>query len=348
MNSRFGKISFGTGLRAGLVFLVLIISLMICSPVCAENLFASSHMGRSMVRDKTAKRAVVISVSLEESIVALDAWDNIISLPHTSFDNALIRGLNLPKKEATTFSNAENFNIESLFRMNPDLVLTWVGNDSLITRLQSFSIPMVTVHPRTMEEITIMLRTIGMALGRKERADELAGVIQRIFADLEYEVPERPVRVLWLGGTPTLVYGKKWLFHDLIQRAGGKDVTGDLSFIPWVAELSMEQIVALDPEVIVIGGWASYEPGDLLADPRWAGIRAVKTRRIHKTPKGRANYSPYAALMALMTAHWCYPDRFPVDFLRKKLDIYHREFYGVGFEEIHPDFFKHVSDWGSS
>ncbi len=333
----------GGGAAFRLIRLLLLL-LLIAGGDCLSA-YCGDHISQPSASELTpstpvgpAHRATLISVSLEESIIALGAWDSIISLPHTSLDNVLVQRLKLPEKEHTTFSNAGNFNFESLFRMNPDLVLTWAGNDQLIARLESLQIPTVTVHPRNLTDIVSMLDRLGKALGREQRARQLAESIDTISRDLSGLSFEKPTRVLWLGGTRTLVYGKKWLFHDLIEKAGGVDVTADLAFDPWVAELSVEQIVAMDPEVIVIGGWAPYGPETLWNDPRWASIQAVKNRRIFKTPAGRANFSPYAALMALMTAHWCHPEHFPTISLRKALDIYHREFYGIDFTELHPDF----------
>jgi iron complex transport system substrate-binding protein len=330
-----------------LLILLLISGRNVVNGLCDKQLpqTANSEI-TSPSSPEPSQRAAVISVSLEESIIALGAWDNIISLPHTSSDNVLVQRLKLPEKDHTTFSNAGNFNFESMFRMNPDLVLTWVGNDALISRLASLHIPTVTVHPHNREEIVSMLGRLGKALGREQRARRLTESIEAISADLAALSPERPTRVLWLGGTRTLVYGKKWLFHDLIQRAGGVDVTADLAFEPWVAELSVEQIVAMNPEVIIIGGWAPYEPEDLWNDPRWASIDAVKTKRVFKTPAGRANFSPYAALMALMAAHWCHPDHFPAVSLLKALNTYHRKFYGIGFADLHPDFARKYLNTG--
>lgn len=287
------------------------------------------------------KRLAVVSINQEETLLALQAWDQVVALPQTSFDNPLVRYLQPPPKPVTTFAEAPSVSLESLAEVNPELVLTWVGNRQLIRRLDSVGWPALSVHPKTFGALNEMVDLLGRALGRTQRAarlradfDELQQRLQKQVSDLR----DAPQRVLWLGTKPTVVYGSKWIFHDIIRAAGGHDVAGELRFHPYTAEVSLEQIIAWRPDVIVIVGAAPYTPRDLLDDPRWAAVPAVRAGRVYQPPARRANLSPYATLMAVMTAHWCYPTRLPAVETLALLDEFHRRYYGVTFQAVHPGF----------
>ena len=309
----------------------------------AQATILRDQLGRHVKVPDSASRAAVVNINLEETILALGAWEQMISLPQSSLENPLVKTLGLHSKMHTSFSDSGNLNMESLLKANPDLVLTWVGNDQLIKQLEELGFPTIAVHLRNFKGLFSMIDILGKAFGREERGKRLADDIHKLLFIISKKTKGiREARVLWLGGTPNLVYGPKWVFHDIIERAGAKDVTGDMVFKPWVAELSTEQIVKLNPDVIIIGGWAPYGKKDLLKDPRLAQLSAVRTDKIFKTPAGRANQSPYAVLMTVMVAHWCYPEQFSAKETVRLLDIYHRKFYGVDFSGVHPEFVKEL------
>jgi iron complex transport system substrate-binding protein len=303
----------------------------------------TDHLGRNVKAPDSASRVAAVNINLEETILALGAWEQMISLPQSSLENPLVKTLGLHSKMHTSFSDSGNLNMESLLKANPDLVLTWVGNDQLIKQLEELRFPTIAVHLRNFKGLFSMIDILGRAFGREERGKQLADDIHKLLSIISKKTKGiRAAKVLWLGGTPNLVYGPKWVFNDIIRSAGAKDVTGDMSFKPWVAELSNEQIVKLDPDVIIIGGWAPYGKEDLLKDPRLAPLSAVRNGKIFKTPAGRANQSPYAVLMTLMVAHWCCPEQFPAKETVHLLDTYHRKFYGLTFSEVHPAFVKEL------
>lgn len=306
-----------------------------------NNSYRGESGGTQILPDSPPVRAAVVTVSLEEVVLALNAWDHIVSLPLTSIDNRLVQTIKPPRKAYTSFSDTGELNFESLLSSHPNVVLTWIGNTQIIARLEQLGFKAITVHARNFDDIDRIVREVGDVLYSHERSELVRKQMQKLLNHIEHTTTgQKPVRVLWLGGTRTLVYGKKWIFHDIIEKAGGVDVTSDMAFEPWVIELSVEQILGMNPDVIIIGGWAPYSPEDILSDSLWAPISAVKNGRVYKTPDKRANFSPYAALMAVMATHWCYPEKISTEDAMQLLDTYHEIFYGTDFRSVHPEFVK--------
>lgn len=309
--------------------------------VAVFKLYDSRHSktGRKQSIIDSPIRAAVVNISLEEVILALNAWDQIVSLPRKSMDNHLVKIIKPPQKAYTSFSETGEINFESLFSSHPNVILTWAGNTQTIKRLRELGLRTLTMHAYDFKDIYTILQMVGDALQKKTRSEIIRKDMQELLQYIESKTSgQRNIKVIWLGGTRTTIYGKKWIFHDIIEKAGAIDVTSNLSFEPLTAELSVEQIINLNPDVIIIGGWAPYSPKDILEDPQWAPVAAVRNSKVYKTPDKRANFSPYAALMAVMVAHWCYPEKITAKETLQLLDTYHTAFYGVSFSEVHPDF----------
>ena len=94
-----------------------------------------------------------------------------------------------------------------------------------------------------------------------------------------------------------------------------------------LVDVSLEQVLAWDPEVIFATDLRFYR--DVWTDERWAGVAAVKTRRVHLAPHlpfGWFDFPPGAN--RLIGLYWAgralYPRGFPDD-LRERA----REFFDL-------------------
>ena len=65
----------------------------------------------------------------------------------------------------------------------------------------------------------------------------------------------------------------------MIETAGGVNVTAGFQSDELWTDVNIEQIIAWNPEVIYIPAYADYTVEDILNDPQWAKISAVKNKR---------------------------------------------------------------------
>lgn len=71
--------------------------------------------------------------------------------------------------------------------------------------------------------------------------------------------------------------------NQLISDAGGTNVGAELEDTYW-ATISYEQLLAWDPDYIVLVPEASYTVEDVCADPQLAGLSAVQNGRVLQMP----------------------------------------------------------------
>ena len=70
---------------------------------------------------------------------------------------------------------------------------------------------------------------------------------------------------------------------DLITLAGGRNVCADQ--VKEHAIVHLESILRWNPEVIVIWHGQRLTPDDIINDPHWRSITAVRERRVHQLPE---------------------------------------------------------------
>ncbi|GAA4494633.1 TroA family protein [Gluconacetobacter tumulicola] len=91
--------------------------------------------------------------------------------------------------------------------------------------------------------------------------------------------------------------------------------------------VSVEQIAAWDPDIIILGGDAGvFDP----AAVQWAGLRAVRAGRIYRNPAGVFPWDRYGIeypLQLLWTAQILYPDRFARVDMKEETIRFYKDFF---------------------
>ena len=126
----------------------------------------------------------------------------------------------------------------------------------------------------------------------------------------------------------TTVDGLNNIVDEWIKLAGGVNaLTAEGNMI----EVTMEDIVKADPEVIIIGSGAAQAVKDLMADSAWSGITAVKNGAVYANPSGVFAWDRYSgeeALQVIWAAKKLNPDKFEdIDMEQVTKDFY-MQFYG--------------------
>jgi iron complex transport system substrate-binding protein len=146
----------------------------------------------------------------------------------------------------------------------------------------------VPLHPNALADVWDDIRRVARALGIAERGEATVEELQGRMCAISRRALSRGERptvacIEWLE--PLMAAGN-WV-PELVEMAGGVNLFGEPGkHSPW---MSWEQLVAADPEVIVVMpcGWdpARTEPEmHWLTDrPEWAQLRAVRSGRVHLT-----------------------------------------------------------------
>ncbi len=179
-----------------------------------------------------------------------------------------------------TFSGVD---VEEIVELEADLVVSageGLTQGAAVEQLRRAEIPVLVVYPTTIEGALDGVRLIGRAIGSADDGDALAESIDGRLDDLAAiaaSAGEKP-RVFYeidvTGGifTPPAdsIYG------EMFRLAGAEPISGDASYA-----ISLEDLVAADPEVILLGDAAYGVTAEAVAArPGWGGMAAVEQGRI--------------------------------------------------------------------
>lgn len=179
---------------------------------------------------------------------------------------------------------------EKIVELQPDLVIVadWKEKE-FVQSLRDAKVPVFEFHsPNDFAELRRAIAQIAALVGEPDRGRALLDRIdKRLAAVAERAAPSPDPRPSVLSysfeGT---TYGKGTSFDALVTQAGLVNAASQAGLQGW-PQLSKEQVVALDPDLIVLPSWSwdgKQDPHQFLeaflSDPAFAGLTAVKTHRV--------------------------------------------------------------------
>jgi iron complex transport system substrate-binding protein len=231
--------------------------------------------------------------------------------------------------------------VERILELGIDLVFYWAFPQQ-IEKMSAAGIPVVCLLsgsklPTSLEEYIKEykkeIRLYGEVLGDKPR--EIADAyctyydkrIRKVLSiTSKIPVSQRP-KVYYISGRNVFgTQGRYSLGHWLVEMAGGIFAAKDLT--QYMVDVSMEQIIAWNPDVIVVGGLTS--PDAIKTDSRWQEIKAVKEKKIYTAPEGVfiwGHGSSEVFLFVMYLAKILHPDKFRELNLEQEVKDYYAQFY---------------------
>jgi iron complex transport system substrate-binding protein len=249
-------------------------------------------------------------------------------------------------------------NYENFISMHPDIVLEGFNvqgdfRSTINERQQKLSgIPVVGVdNTVNATEYEAPIRFIGDLLGEEEQAAELISFYNRVLDEVNTaasRIPESEKRgVYYAEGPKGLMTDPKGSQHSqLIELCGGVNVAQcPIKKGYGRAEVSIEQVLNWDPDVIIAGDPTFYEK--IYSNPLWQNITAVKNHDVYLTP-----LSPFCwfdrppsvnrIIGIPWTAKMLYPEKFGDMDLNSLTKEFYSKFYHCAlsdeevYEILHP------------
>ena len=269
-----------------LILITLLIGLLAaCSPQVTEpaadaTLTFTDGLGREVMLNGPAQRVVSLAPSNTEILFAIGAGDQMVGRDQLSDfppEAAVVTDI------GTTF---DTLNTEAIVSLQPDLVLAAeINTPEQVKQLEDLGLTVYYLkNPLTLEEMYANLETVAQLTGHAEEAAALIESLKRRVAAVDEKIAPLSSRfsVFYeLDATdPAKPYtaGKGTFITQLIDRAGGINIASELEGYP---QMSLEQVVAADPDFIILGD-ARYgvSPESIAQRPGWQNLSAVQNGQV--------------------------------------------------------------------
>ena len=156
----------------------------------------------------------------------------------------------------------QGMNLERIVALKPDLVLAWRGGNAerQVNQLSSLGIKVIWVETSTIEEIIATLRQLAQWSPQPEKARQAAQKMQDAYQALKTRYARGPKKRVFLqfGANPLFTTSKGSIQDQVLTLCGGENIFA-ASRVPW-PQVSREQVLARQPQAIVIAGDASQLP----------------------------------------------------------------------------------------
>ena len=239
-----------------------------------EAVVLTDMLGREVALPAEVKTVVSLAASNTEILYAISAGEMLVgrdaysNYPEAAADIAVVGDFNGP-------------NIEAIVAADPDVVLASYLQDDVLNQLTELGIAVFCTEAFDYEGIYTSIALIGDICGKTEEATALcAGMresIGKVQAAAATEAQPTVYYVMSFGEYGEWSGGPGSFINAAIELAGGIPITKDMGEI-WVNP-SIEQIVALDPDIILLSSLYTIE--DLSAANGYADMRAVKEGHVY-------------------------------------------------------------------
>jgi iron complex transport system substrate-binding protein len=245
----------------------------------AEFATVTDDNGNTVTITAEPKRIVSTAPANTEILFALGLGDRVVGV--TSLDTY--------PPEVADIAKVGDYqaNAEAITALKPDLVVGYSGNEEALAPIQAAGTPVLILNPTTLDGIYANITMVGTATGASAKAAEL---VQSMKTQID-GVREAAAAA---GESPTVFYaldntlytcGPGSFVDELLTLANASNVASqpkaDGTAVDAYPQFSAEQLVASDPDVVLLSGLAYKSADEFTADARFSGLRAVKDDRVY-------------------------------------------------------------------
>jgi len=248
-----------------------------CLPARGE-IVVTDVSGVSIRLAAPAKRIVSLSPHITELLFAAGAGDRLVgTVDYSDYP---------PAARLLPRVGGHSLDLEAIVALKPDLVLGWQsGNPAAsVARLRAMGLTVHLSEPHRIADIAGELERIGQLSGTGAAANAAAQAFRARHAALAARYSRRPqVAVFYqIWKQPLMTVNGQQVISDALRLCGGRNVFADLPIL--TPTVTMEAVIAVNPEVIVASSMGDARPEWLDDWRRWTTLEAVAKDNLYFVP----------------------------------------------------------------
>lgn len=228
-------------------FLLLAFSLEIVSASADLRYSSEDDVGNLIELEVPPERIVSLAPHLTEMLFSIGVGDRIVAtVLHSDF----------PEEAAAipVLGDAFSIGVESVVAIDPDLILAWTtgGNQRALKQLSELGYPIFFGESERLEDIGVTVERIAALVGQSERGEKLRRSFDQELNRLRAEGRTQPSRSVFfqISDSRLFTVNRKHLIGQAIELCNGDNIFAETPVM--VPMVSLENMVALNPEVIIV------------------------------------------------------------------------------------------------
>lgn len=254
-----------------------LLGVLACLPAHGE-IVVTDVSGTSIRLAAPARRIVSLTPHITELLFAAGAGDRLVGTAEYS-DYP-------PAAKALPRVGGNPLDLEAIVALKPDLVMGWQSGNAAaaVARLRALGLTVHLSEPGRIEDIASELERIGLLAGTEATANAAAKAFRERYAALAARYSRQPpVTVFYqIWKQPLMTVNGKQIISDAIRLCGGRNVFSQLPIL--APTVTVEAVIAVNPEVIVASGMGDARPEWLDDWRRWTTMTAVARGNLYFVP----------------------------------------------------------------
>lgn len=243
-------------LAIGSTIAIIITSLFILNLIYGD-IFYNPHsndpriykdsLGREIIVPEHPERIISMSPAITEIIYAVEADDRLVGVT---------RYCNYPEEaqEKPSIGGFSTPNIEIIVSLESDLVIGSRDDQELIDQLEAYNISVVMLLANSIDNILENIEDVGWLVDEEDKAEEVVDTMKNKIEVItsktsQINKSDKLKCYFEVWETPKVVGGKSFL-DDMIEKAGGKNIFGDIN--DEFPTVSHESVIINNPDVIFV------------------------------------------------------------------------------------------------
>lgn len=271
-----------------------------------RGITVTDQRGKTLVFDAPVARIVTLPMPAASLVVAVDQSAQHLVGMHNASWTAMhdgIMGQMFPAALAVPHDVASpDFvpNVESILALRPDVVVQWADQGTgIIAPMENAGLTVAGVTYGTQRDVSTWMTMFATMLGKPERAAEMIARSDTQRQEVQSTAPHLS------GAPPTVLYFNR--FAGGLKVAGPNTYNDDYITLVGATNpasgpggahgtgmvgVDVEQVLAWNPDVILLGNFDTAMPADIYNNKVWQGMFAVQSRRVYKVPLGGYRWDP--------------------------------------------------------
>lgn len=250
--------------------------LAITLSISLQALTVTDDSGVEHTLEKPVERIVALMPHGTELLFEVGAGDLIVGA--VDYSDYPLAANDIPR-----VGGYSGLNLEAIMALRPDIVLAWPegNNQRELERLKQLGFRLFASDPRDFAGIADNLERLGQLTGHdaqgKNAADAFREKTQQLADRYQHQQTLTVFYQVW--HTPLLTQNGSTFISKAIELCGGQNIFAEL---PMAApQVSIEAVLAADPQVIVASGMGESRPEWLDGWTAYPQLKAVQTDSLY-------------------------------------------------------------------
>jgi len=297
-------------------------------------------MGRTVTLSKPAEKVVgTHNPTLNIAVTLGGGGRYLVGFGNKNMASGLYAYVYPELADVVQIGTGRNVNMESVLQVGADLAILPQRFADLVEAFEDIGVPAAVILPNdeSFETIKTSISLLGALVGAEAHAAQINTFFDskiNTAKQIAGQVTDKPT-ALFLGASSQLTVANGLMLQsEILETVGAVNLARNVGGAGEFREVSIEEIIGWNPDVIYIPVYATYTVADLQNDPVWSSLNAVKNNRVFVFPSTLEPWdypTPSAAMGLMWLLNNLYPELYSMEQVLRDANDYYQLVYGQTF-----------------